>query len=107
MLLAVLWLFIMAHVLTLMCALVRQANVLARRYMPRSLSDLIAQQAVATACIFLASKVDSVYHRLDNICHTAICELRRAQNRSMEPEYFNPDGVGGVHVIERVVAGVV
>jgi len=50
-------------------------------------------QAHATACVFLASKIDSVYHRLENIVHTAICELRRLQGRTMEPEYFNPDGV--------------
>lgn len=63
-------------------------------------------QAVATACVFVASKLDSVYHRLENIVHTSICELRRAQQRSMEPEYFNADGVGllGVLCYAAVVA---
>lgn len=51
-------------------------------------------QAHAVACLFICQKLDSVYHRLDSIVHSAIVELRKMQKRQMEPEYFNPDGVG-------------
>jgi hypothetical protein len=52
-------------------------------------------QAHAVACIFVCQKLDSVYHRLENLVHSSIVELRKMQQRQMEPEYFNPDGVGG------------
>jgi hypothetical protein len=46
------------------------------------------------ACLYIVLKADSVYHRLDSIVHSAIVELRKMQQRQMEPEYFNADGVG-------------
>lgn len=42
----------------------------------------------------MSQKLDSVYHRLNDIVHSSIRQLREMQKRQMEPEYFNPDGVG-------------
>jgi hypothetical protein len=42
----------------------------------------------------MSQKLDSVYHRLESVVHSSIVELRKMQQRQMEPEYFNPDGVG-------------
>jgi hypothetical protein len=53
-----------------------------------------AIQAHAVACVFMSQKLDSVYHRLESVVHSSIVELRKMQQRQMEPEYFNPDGVG-------------
>jgi hypothetical protein len=50
-------------------------------------------QAMATACVFLATKIDSSYHRLDSVAHACFRALRAHQQREPEPEYFNADGV--------------
>lgn len=51
--------------------------------------------AHAVACVFMSQKLDSVYHRLESVVHSSIVELRKMQQRQMEPEYFNPDGTPG------------
>lgn len=50
-------------------------------------------QALATACVFLATKIDSAYHRLESIVHVSYRALRELYSKPLEPEYYNPDGV--------------
>lgn len=50
-------------------------------------------QALATACVFLATKMDSTYHSLMNITHVSYRALREKQARPFDQEYFNQDGV--------------
>lgn len=57
--------------------------------------DRCPNQAHALACFFICNKLDSNYDRLENVVHSSIVKLRKMQQRNMEPEYFNPDGVGG------------
>jgi hypothetical protein len=48
---------------------------------------------MATACVFLATKIDSAYHRLDSVAHACFRALRAHQQREPEPEYYDADGV--------------
>jgi hypothetical protein len=50
-------------------------------------------QALATACVFLATKVDSAYHRLESVVHVSFRALRASQGRPLEAEYYAPNGV--------------
>eukprot|EP00775_Hariotina_reticulata_P007092 gene7092-7305_t len=44
--------------------------------------------AVAVACLFLATKIDSSYHRLESVVHAAYVQLKRFQNKPFDNEYF-------------------
>jgi hypothetical protein len=45
-------------------------------------------QAVAVACLFLATKIDSSYHRLESVVHAAYVQLKRFQNKPFDNDYF-------------------
>ncbi|KAF8058459.1 CYCT1-5 [Scenedesmus sp. PABB004] len=87
-----------------------KAVVLLQRYFTRCSSAECKQLhkwAVATACVFLATKIDSSYHRLESVAHAAIRALRDMQGRDMEREYFNPDGTPGCPAYLSRLAGLV
>lgn len=60
-------------------------------------------QALATACVFLATKIDSAYHRLDSVAHACFRALRALQQREPEPEYYNADGVSAAAAASAAV----
>lgn len=79
------------------CTLHR-AIVLLQRFFSRCSSTewaAMKKWALATACVFLATKIDSAYHRLDSVAHACFRALRALQQREPEPEYYNADGTPG------------